>query len=113
MLFREVGRFAYYFLCITYNGIVIRMLLRQFVENSDSDFLFVVQRRFVGIRKVFPVKRERGFVDGFLRLRQISLSALHDLFHGKLGSESKVQFLAKLVSTDAKIAVGARKQILL
>jgi hypothetical protein len=43
MLFGEIGCFADNFLRVTDDGIVVRMLLRQFLEHSSGDFLFVIQ----------------------------------------------------------------------
>ena len=43
MLFGEIGCFADNFLRVTDDGIVVRMLLRQFLEHSGGDFLFVIR----------------------------------------------------------------------
>ena len=110
---REVGRFAHNFLRVADDGIVVGMLLGQLVEHGGRDFLLVVQRGLVGVREIFFVKRERGFVDRLLGLRQIGLGALHDLFHRQVGSESEAQFLAELVSAEPEITVRAREQIFL
>ena len=113
MLFYESSGFRENFLGVTHHGGVVGMLLREFVEYCRRDLMFICKRCCVCVREIFFVKRQRRFVDRSLRLLQIRLSALHDFFHRHVRREREVQFLAKLLSAEAKIAVRARQQIVL
>ena len=76
-------------------------------------FLRSAQRRFVRVRELFLVERQRGFVDGLLGLLEIGARRFHQIFHRHVGSEGEPELLPELVRADAEIAGRTREQIVL
>ena len=82
MRLNEVCRFSNNIFRVINNCGVVWMLLGKFVEHRSRHFIFVRWCFGVRIGEIFFVKRQRSFVDSCLRLFQVGLCALHDLFHG-------------------------------
>src|SRR4029077_18004073 len=109
VLLNEASRFRGDLLRVIDNGGVIRMLLGELAENRGGDLVFVRQRFFVGVRKIFFVERQRRFVDGGLSLLQIGLCPFHDFFHWQIRRQREAQFLPVLLLAQTEVAIGARE----
>jgi hypothetical protein len=111
MRLNEVRRLSNNIFRVTDNCGVVEMLLGKLVQYCSRYFMFVRQSCRICVGEKFFVKRQRSVVDISLRLLQVGLRALHDLFHRHVRRECELQLLSKLLGAQTEIPIGLGEQI--